>query len=111
MAERMYEPGDSELSEVQAGTRDRDTHETTRSHRRSSQGFAAMDPQKQREIASRGGRAAHQKGTAHQFTSEEARAAGRKGGEKVSQNREHMSNIGSRGGRSAHEKIQSSDEE
>lgn len=43
-------------------------------------GFAAMDPQRQREIASEGGRAAHVKGTAHQFTPEEAREAGRKGG-------------------------------
>jgi general stress protein YciG len=39
-----------------------------------------MDPQKQREIASKGGKAAHEKGTAHEFTSEEARIAGRKGG-------------------------------
>lgn len=39
-----------------------------------------MDPQRQREIASLGGQAAHIKGTAHQFTSEEAREAGRKGG-------------------------------
>jgi len=39
-----------------------------------------MDPQKQREIASKGGKAAHQKGTAHEFTREEARIAGRKGG-------------------------------
>jgi general stress protein YciG len=44
-------------------------------------GFASMDPQKQREIASKGGRAAHQKGTAHEFTPEEAREAGRKGGQ------------------------------
>lgn len=43
-------------------------------------GFAVMDPQRQREIASEGGRAAHEKGTAHEFTSEEAREAGRKGG-------------------------------
>jgi general stress protein YciG len=49
--------------------------------RASRRGFAAMDPQRQREIASRGGRAAHQKGTAHQFTTEEARAAGSKGGQ------------------------------
>ena len=40
-----------------------------------------MDPQRQREIASEGGRAAHEKGTAHEFTSEEAREAGRKGGQ------------------------------
>jgi general stress protein YciG len=44
-------------------------------------GFASMDPAKQREIASKGGKAAHQKGTAHEFTPEEAREAGRKGGQ------------------------------
>ena len=43
-------------------------------------GFASMDRSKQREIASKGGKAAHQKGTAHEWTSEEAREAGRKGG-------------------------------
>ena len=46
----------------------------------SKRGFSSMDPQKQREIASKGGKAAHQKGTAHEFTTEEARIAGRKGG-------------------------------
>jgi general stress protein YciG len=43
-------------------------------------GFASMDRTKQRDIASKGGKAAHQQGTAHEWTSEEARAAGRKGG-------------------------------
>ncbi len=43
-------------------------------------GFASMDRVKQKEIASKGGKAAHQKGTAHEWTSEEAREAGRKGG-------------------------------
>ena len=43
-------------------------------------GFASMDKGKQRNIASKGGKAAHQKGTAHEWTSEEARDAGRKGG-------------------------------
>lgn len=43
-------------------------------------GFASMDRAKQREIASKGGKAAHQKGTGHEWTSEEAREAGRKGG-------------------------------
>ena len=43
-------------------------------------GFASMDRAKQREIASKGGKAAHQKGTAHEWTSEEARDAGRQGG-------------------------------
>lgn len=42
----------------------------------SNRGFASMDPQKQREIASEGGRAAHASGHAHEFTSEEARKAG-----------------------------------
>ena len=47
----------------------------------SKRGFASMDPDKQKRIASKGGRAAHEKGTAHEFTPEEAREAGRKGGE------------------------------
>ena len=89
------------------------------------QGFASMDADKQREIASQGGKAAHEKGTAHEFTSEEAREAGhkggqvahekgtaheftseeareagRKGGEAVSKDREHMSDIGRKGGKS-----------
>ena len=64
-----------------------------------SRGFASMDAEKQREIARKGGRAAHEKGTAHEFTADEARAAGRKGGERVSANREHMSRIGRLGGK------------
>jgi uncharacterized protein len=43
-------------------------------------GFAGMDRERQRQISSQGGKAAHQKGTAHEFDSEEAREAGRKGG-------------------------------
>jgi len=43
-------------------------------------GFASMSPEKKREIASKGGKAAHALGTAHKWTSEEAQAAGRKGG-------------------------------
>ena len=58
-----------------------------------------MNAEKQREIARKGGRAAHEKGTAHEFTADEARAAGRKGGERVSANREHMSRIGRVGGK------------
>jgi uncharacterized protein len=46
----------------------------------SKRGFASMDEDKQREIASKGGKAAHQKGTAHEFSSAEAQEAGRKGG-------------------------------
>jgi len=66
-----------------------------------ARGFASMDPERQREIASRGGRAAHRKGTAHQFTSDEAKAAGRKGGRVVSQDREHMARIGREGGQAS----------
>ncbi len=65
---------------------------------RRARGFARMDANKQREIASRGGRAAHAHGTAHKFSTEEARAAGRKGGEAISGNREHMARIGRLGG-------------
>ena len=68
----------------------------------SNRGFASMDEDKQREIASKGGQAAHEKGTAHEFTSEEAREAGQKGGEAVSQDREHMSEIGREGGNNSH---------
>ena len=49
--------------------------------RKERRGFASMSPEKQREIASKGGRAAHAKGTAHEWTSEDARVAGRKGGQ------------------------------
>lgn len=87
-------------------------------------GFASMNEQRRREIASRGGRAshergaahefsreearmagrkggqiAHERGTAHVFNADEARAAGRKGGAEVSKNRAHMAKIGRRGGR------------
>jgi uncharacterized protein len=68
---------------------------------KSNRGFASMDPQRQREIASEGGRAAHEKGTAHEFTSEEAREAGRKGGMARSANRRNAMNA-SNGGSSSH---------
>jgi general stress protein YciG len=63
-------------------------------------GFAAMDAETQRQIASKGGQAAHQRGTAHEFDSEEARLAGQKGGQAVSRDREHMAEIGRKGGES-----------
>ena len=53
-------------------------------------GFASMDRAKQREIASKGGKAAHQKGTAHEWTSDEAREAGRKGGMASHQRRKQL---------------------
>jgi hypothetical protein len=49
--------------------------------RKERRGFASMSAEKQREIASKGGRAAHEKGTAHEWTADEARSAGRKGGQ------------------------------
>lgn len=75
-------------------------------------GFAGMDPAKQREIASKGGKAAHAKGTAHEFTSEEARAAGKKGGEAggganrgfAGMDPAKQREIASKGGKAAHEK-------
>jgi uncharacterized protein len=69
----------------------------TRSKRK-PRGFAAMDEERQREVASKGGKAAHALGRAHRFTPDEAREAGRKGGRTVSQNREHMAEIGREGG-------------
>jgi general stress protein YciG len=62
-------------------------NQNNQGHEPRGRGFAGMDPQQQREIASEGGRAAHASGHAHEFTSEEARAAGRKGGEARSQSR------------------------
>lgn len=61
--------------------RDRQDKGTGKVSRTSSRGFASMDPDKQREIASKGGKAAHQSGHAHQWNSEQAREAGRKGGQ------------------------------
>lgn len=48
---------------------------------KSRRGFAAMSPERQRQIASEGGRAAHRQGVAHEWSADEARAAGRKGGQ------------------------------
>ncbi len=59
---------------------DSDSEEET--HGRGQQGFASMSKEKQREIASKGGKAAHEQGTAHEWDSEEAAAAGRRGGQK-----------------------------
>jgi general stress protein YciG len=52
---------------------------------KSKRGFGSMDINKRREIASKGGKAAHAKGSAHRFTPEEAREAGRKGGQAAHQ--------------------------
>jgi general stress protein YciG len=65
---------------------------------KSNRGFASMDTGKQREIASKGGKAAHAQRRAHEFSADEARVAGRKGGEVVSRDRAHMAAIGRAGG-------------
>ena len=74
-------------------------------------GFASMNPEKQREIASKGGKAAHAKGTAHEFTPEEAREAGRKGGQAAHAKgtaheftSEEARVAGRKGGQAAHER-------
>lgn len=72
--------------------------EETETPQKKPRGFAAMDPERQREIASKGGRIAHLRGNAHEFTPEEAREAGRKGGQTVSKDRKHMARIGRLGG-------------
>lgn len=75
----------------------------------SRRGFASMDPQRQREIASQGGKAAHEKGTAHEFNSAEAREAGSKGGQAAHQkgtahefNSEEAREAGRKGGQASH---------
>jgi general stress protein YciG len=65
----------------------------------SNRGFASMDEEKQRQIASEGGRAAHESGNAHEFTSEEAREAGRKGGEASGGGNRGGNQGGNQGGR------------
>jgi len=67
----------------------------------SRKGFASMDPERVKEIASQGGKASAASGRAHRFTPEEARRAGALGGRVVSTRpggREHMAAIGQRGG-------------
>lgn len=71
-----------------------DTSSTTSEKR----GFAVMDETQQKQIASKGGKAAHENGGAHEFTPEEARAAGKKGGATVSADHAHMAEIGKKGG-------------
>ena len=63
-----------------ASSKDKGSSDGDRSAGTSRRGFASMDEEKQRAIASKGGKAAHEKGTAHKFDSEQAREAGRKGG-------------------------------
>jgi general stress protein YciG len=104
MAERSdrEQPGGSTQGEARrgagAGNGGGNNSGAGRGNGKSNRGFASMSPERQREIASKGGRAAHEKGTAHEWTAEEARQAGRKGGETVSRDRAHMAAIGREGG-------------
>lgn len=90
-----------EMSRGFDGMNDQQDVSSSSNGRRSNRGFAAMSPERQKQIASEGGRAAHKLGVAHEWNSDEARKAGKKGGQIVSQNREHMSEIGRRGGQSS----------
>jgi uncharacterized protein len=93
---KQWHVPEAEAARVLMNVRIAGGHMTGKSRR----GFASMDPARQREIASKGGRAAHEKGTAHEWSANEARAAGRKGGVAVSRDREHMAAIGREGGES-----------
>ena len=66
---------------------------------KAQQGFAALSPERRKEIATMGGKAAQASGKGHRWTSEEAQAAGRIGGKSVSKNRKHMREIGQLGGK------------
>ena len=74
-------------SSNQSGDHGKKADQSTKQKGKTERGFAAMDPKRQREIASEGGKAAHLSGNAHEFTSEEAREAGRKGGQSSGNNR------------------------
>jgi general stress protein YciG len=80
VAQRHFPRATSRVKRLCAGIWRRARSEQEVSVAKEDRGFASMDRSKQREIASKGGKAAHQKGTAHEWTSEEAREAGRKGG-------------------------------
>ena len=90
-----------------ASGKDRDSNVRSSGHGTSRRGFASMDEDKQREIASKGGKAAHEKGTAHEFNSEEAREAGKAAHEKGTAHEftsEEAREAGRKGGHAAHEK-------
>lgn len=105
MSNPLSNSSQSDMSRGSAETSDNSRAEST-GRKSSNRGFAAMSPEKQRRIASEGGRAAHRQGVAHEWSRDEAREAGRKGGQIVSQNREHMSEIGRKGGQSSGQRRQ-----
>ncbi len=73
-------PGITETEKFLTHNAKRKRVENMQTSKGRGRGFASMSPEKKREIASKGGKAAHAMGTAHKWTSEEAQAAGRKGG-------------------------------
>ncbi len=105
----MNNPQQGEMSRMSNDMSGMDRDDSGR--KTSNRGFAAMDPDKQKRIASEGGRAAHRQGVAHEWSRDEAREAGRKGGQIVSRNREHMSEIGRKGGQSSGQRRQRSNGE
>lgn len=88
MASSNQDKGGSKQSGNQGGNR--------QSGDTSNRGFASMDPERQREIASEGGKAAHASGNAHEFTSEEARKAGSMSHKNDSNRQSDSSESGSR---------------
>ncbi len=95
-----------QYSEMARGDESSNSSRENNGRKTSNRGFAAMDREKQKRIASEGGRAAHRQGVAHEWSRDEAREAGRKGGQIVSKNREHMSEIGRKGGQSSGQRRQ-----
>lgn len=95
---------DPELSNTKCdccdGTGNEDTGMPPTSNKAKPRGLAGVSPERRREIASMGGKAAQRKGTGHHFTSEEAQAAGRKGGNAAALIPGHMKRIGTIGGKS-----------
>lgn len=81
MSENRNQQPDSREVRSERGEELQNNGSESRGSGTSRRGFAAMDPERQRQIARQGGKAAHQQGVAHQWTTEEARAAGRKGGQ------------------------------
>ena len=100
----MNNPQQGEMARMNNDLSNMDRDDSGR--KTANRGFAAMDPDKQKRIASEGGRAAHRQGVAHEWSRDEAREAGRKGGQIVSRNREHMSEIGRKGGQSSGQRRQ-----
>ncbi|HVG14100.1 MAG TPA: KGG domain-containing protein [Chitinophagaceae bacterium] len=104
-------PQGDEASRVNSERSELEKDEASQRKGTANRGFAAMNSEKQKQIASEGGRAAHRQGVAHEWSKDEAREAGRKGGQMVSRNREHMSEIGRKGGQSSGQRRQRSGSE